>query len=136
MCAKTDRGLPEDIEAYLKILQGSWASPAILLFGSRAGDSPSRWSDYDVLVIAEDLPQEFWERQAVLWKDKPACVDVIGLTPQEVRDIIHRGLILDALLQGKPLAGDASEFKELALAHVREHGLVRTEAGYVHAPTS
>ncbi len=94
--------------------------------------TPTRWSDYDLMVISENLPRDFWERQELLWRGKPAFVDVIGLTPDEVRCKMGRGLVLDALLRGEVLVGDASELQEHARAYVREHGLKRTEIGYVH----
>lgn len=129
---EANRGLPEDIKAYLSSLERSLRIEAIILFGSRAGENPHRRSDYDLLIIADQLAGDLWERQEVLWRDKPGSVDVIGLTPQEVKLMIHRGLILDALLQGKVLQGDISELRDLAHAHIRKEGLVRTAVGYVH----
>lgn len=132
MCAEVDRGLPEDIETYLRHLERSLNPSAIVLFGSRAGGQPGLRSDYDLLVIDEGLSTDFWERQEHLWKEKPASVDVIALTTEEIRHIIHRGLILDALLQGIVLRGDISELASLARAYIKKNDLTRTPVGYVH----
>ncbi|MDI6830368.1 MAG: hypothetical protein QME88_03430 [Actinomycetota bacterium] len=84
------------------------------------------------MVVSESLPRDFWERQELLRRGKPAFVDMIGLTPDEVRCKIGRGLVLDALLRGEVPVGDAAELRELARAYARRHGLKRTEIGYVH----
>ena len=132
MCAQLDRGLPGDIETYLKSLKRTLGSIAVVLFGSRATDSQNLRSDCDLMVIADGLPIDFWERQEFLWRGKPSSVDAIGLTREEVRQMINRGLILDALLQGRVIHGDISELTDLARTYVEKSGLVRTPAGYVH----
>ena len=133
MRAQIDRGLPEDIEAYLKSLRERLDSPSMILFGSMVTGTPGRWSDFDFLLIADGLPADYWERQELLWKDKPPFVDIIGFTPAEVREKMNRGLILDALLLGKVLYGDVSELKGMAARYVEESGLTRSPVGYVRA---
>ncbi len=132
MRTQIDRGMPRDIAEYLKFLKGVLHAPIVLLFGSRARKQSTRLSDYDLFVISENLPEDYWKRQDLLWQEKPVGVDVIGMTPGEVRDLIYRGLLLDALLDGKELVGDASEFRERARTHLEAKGLIRTPAGYVH----
>ena len=126
-----NRSLPEEVEEYIGTLQERIKPQAIVLFGSRSGENPHPQSDYDIMVIAEDLPKDFWERQDSLWEGRPLCVEVIGLTPDEVASKIFRGLILDALLQGVVLRGDISELKGKAEAYLREYRLVRMPVGYV-----
>lgn len=123
--------LPEDVEKYIKMLVKRLNPDAIVLFGSRATERAHIQSDYDILVIARDLPADFWHRQDLLWEGKPFSVDVIAFTPSEIIDKMHRGLILDALLQGVVLFGDVSELKAKAEEHVERYGLKRTDAGYV-----
>ena len=126
--------VPEDVAGYVDRLGERLDPDAVVLFGSRAGAHAHLQSDYDLLVIAEDLPADFWQRQDLLWEGKPHSVDVLGFTPEEVRGGIYRGLILDALLQGTSLYGDPAEFRRLAEEHLRTRGLVRTSAGYVRKP--
>jgi predicted nucleotidyltransferase len=89
-----------------------------------------RTSDYDLLVVAQNLPLDVWERIDVLWRDKPLDVEVIGFRPKEIEEKIHRGLVLDALLLGRVLYGNVSGLQEKARHFVGEKKLVRTEAGY------
>lgn len=126
--------MPADISEYIKALAQRLKAVAIILFGSRATDRAHIQSDYDLLVIVPDLPTDFWSRQDLLWKDKPFSVDAIAFTPSEVAEKIHRGLILDALLQGVVLYGEVDDLKSKAQEHVEHYDLVRTEAGYVRKP--
>lgn len=58
----------------------------IVLFGSRAWGKPTRWSDFDLIIVSGDFEGiNFFERAGKLYKywniDYP--VDFICLTPKE-----------------------------------------------------
>ncbi len=82
---------------------------AVILFGSIAEDKakPFPESDIDLLVIAENLPENPVERRMKLLplKDEDILIEDIWLTPRELEESIEGGLgvILDALTFGKPL---------------------------------
>ncbi len=134
MRTKTDLKLPEDIRSYINKLIKTLNPKAIILFGSRAREEAHLRSDYDILVIAENLPHDFWSRQDLLWQEKPLSVDIIGFTPNEIINNIHRGLILDALLVGVVLFGDISIFRQKAKQHLEKYNLQRTPYGYFIKP--
>ncbi|MCL5292683.1 MAG: nucleotidyltransferase domain-containing protein [Actinobacteria bacterium] len=137
MCGKSEANsnrLPEDVARYVKALVEKLNPVAVVLFGSRATGRAHIQSDYDLLVIAPNLPGDFWVRQDLVWEGKPFSVDVIAFTLSEVIERVLRGFVLDALLQGVVLFGDIGELKARAEEHVERYGLTRTEAGYVRRP--
>lgn len=122
--------LPSVVGEYLERLRVRCAVKAIVLFGSQARGGTDRWSDFDIFVIADDLPSDWWERMELLGCDRPAWVDVVGYTESEVRANLHRSLILDAALEGIVLYGDAAWLRAAALEYIAEHRLVKREWGY------
>lgn len=132
MRRETNFKLPEDIRNYIEQLTEIIHPKAIILFGSMARGEAHVQSDYDLMVIASDLPRDFWERQDLLWFGKPLSVDIIGLTPDEVITHINRGLILDALLEGIVVYGDAANLQLEAERYIQEQNLQRTPNGYFH----
>lgn len=105
----------------------------VLLFGSQARGDAHRTSDYDLFVLADDLPHDYWARQDTLRRDKPLWVDVVGFTVREAQELIHRGLILDALLDGVLLWGDKvllESLQERAQQHLSRYNLRKTPWGY------
>jgi len=130
MCPRNIESLPLHIRKYIDLLIEQLRPKGILLFGSVARGEAHKTSDYDLLVVAEDIPLDFWERTDLLWKEKPLDVEIVGFRPQEIEDTIHRGFILDILLTGKVLYGDLSELQKRAKRFVSEKKLMRTAYGY------
>lgn len=77
---------------------------AVVLFGSRARGEGSADSDWDLLVIAEGLPEKPFERHLFLKGLLPAscgnAVSVLARTPEEFADHIV-SLYLDIALDGQ-----------------------------------
>lgn len=116
------RGLTERLDVRL-----------ILLFGSQARGDTHRTSDYDLFVLADDLPHDYWARQEMLRQDKSPWVDVVAFTVREAQELIHRGLILDALLDGVLVWGEEALLKSLqerARQHLVRYSLRKTPWGY------
>jgi uncharacterized protein len=89
---------------------------AVVLAGSVARGDFNVWSDIDVLVIADGLPARLPDRLALLSADAPSGVQVVGLTPDELRQAAERNnrLVLDAADHGILLAGDGPLSRWLA----------------------
>jgi predicted nucleotidyltransferase len=63
---------------------------AIVLFGSRASGMARKYSDYDLLVIAENLPSDWRKRDnMVLELDRHGISDILLYTEKEIEDAIH-----------------------------------------------
>ena len=72
----------------------------------------------DVLVIADDLPARLPERLALLGADAPGGIQVVGLTPDELRLAARRKnrLVLDAAAHGIVLVGSAQVLADAGVA--------------------
>lgn len=108
---------------------------AIVLFGSRARREADKSSDWDLLLIAEDLPQKPFPRHLhlkqmlpPLWRGKVALV---AKTPEEFESYLS-DLFLDIALDGVILY-DTDDYMAERLGHLRqlieEQGLRREQRG-------
>jgi uncharacterized protein len=100
--------LIERARAYARALSERLPVRAVFLAGSVARGDFNLWSDTDVLVIADDLPARLPDRLALLSGNAPGGIQVVGLTPAELRLAAQRNnrLVLDAAAHGILLAGD------------------------------
>jgi len=63
---------------------------AIVLFGSRASGMARKYSDYDLLVIAENLPSDWRNRDnIVLELDRHGISDILLYNEKEMEDSIN-----------------------------------------------
>jgi predicted nucleotidyltransferase len=100
--------LIERAREYARALSERLPVRAVVLAGSVARGDFNLWSDVDVLVVADDLPARLPDRLALLSADAFGGIQVIGLTPAELRRAAQRSnrLVLDAAAHGILLAGD------------------------------
>lgn len=63
----------------------------VVVFGSVARGDFNKWSDVDVLVVAEDLPDDGRRRLALLQADAPPGLQVVGWTPDELLERRRHG---------------------------------------------
>ncbi|MDO8691180.1 MAG: nucleotidyltransferase domain-containing protein [Dehalococcoidia bacterium] len=79
---------------------------AAVLFGSRARGDAGPDSDWDILVLAEELPAHPWERHKLLKRLIPAAfrgsVSILAKTPDEFEGHLP-ALYLDIALDGRIL---------------------------------
>jgi hypothetical protein len=96
--------------AFVQRLPASVGLRAAVVFGSVARGDFNRWSDVDVLVIAEHLPDALPARLDLL-SDRPAGVQAIAWTPGEwSRQRTRRNPIaLEALEAGVWLDGSPED---------------------------
>ncbi|MEM4281838.1 MAG: nucleotidyltransferase domain-containing protein [Candidatus Caldarchaeum sp.] len=104
------------------------SSLMVILFGSRAKGLETLLSDYDLLVVERDSVEE---APVIQW---PAQIFKYGL--DSVREGIRslNTIILDDLIDGKVLCGDADLFQQLrrqAEETVKMRRIVRRGLGWV-----
>jgi uncharacterized protein len=94
--------------SYAENLQARLPVNVVVLAGSVARGDFNLWSDIDVLVVADGLPDRLPDRLALLGADAPAGLQPVGFTPAELRRAAERAnrLVLDAAEHGIVLAGD------------------------------
>ena len=131
-----DREVPKSaVEALRKVLGEHLV--AVVLFGSRARGDARADSDWDVLVLAEGLPQNPFDRQLffgrLLPSDIPGAITVVAKTPKEF-EVYLPSLYLDIAVDGQILydpSGYAADRLAALRRLIKEAGLYRerTEAG-------
>ncbi len=63
---------------------------AIVLFGSRASGTAKKDSDFDVLIIADDLPQNWRQRDTIILDlDRHGIFDLLLYTGEELENAIN-----------------------------------------------
>ncbi len=133
-----EQEIPQQAVAALQAALGD-CLVAVVLFGSRARGEAHEASDWDLLVIAEGLPERLFDRHLFLKRFlPPSCcgaVSLIAKTPEEFESYLA-SLYLDVALDGQILY-DPREYARQRLASLRQliskAGLYRerTEAGDV-----
>jgi len=119
-------GLPPEIAGVQKAVDGlrqalGQCLLAVVLFGSRARGEGQETSDWDLLVIARDLPAKTLARHLLLKNALPvdwrARVAILGKTPKEFEAALP-SLYLDIALDGI-LLYDPEGYAELRLSRLR-----------------
>ena len=64
---------------------------AVVVFGSTVRGDFNKWSDTDVLVVAENLPDEWRSRTELVMTGAPPGLQALGWTPAELAERRHRG---------------------------------------------
>lgn len=112
---------------------------AAVLFGSQARKESSDKSDWDLLVIAKELPKKLFERHLFLKRLLPpsyrGAISILAKTPEEFESHLP-SLYLDIALDGQVLYdpyGYAAERLAILQRLIKEAGLYResTAAGDV-----
>ena len=99
----------------------------VVLFGSRARGEARIYSDWDLLVVGDEPPP-----------DPPNdLVHLVFLRPGEVEKEIEKfnTLVIDALLEGKPVCGPRrplEHWREAALRRTASY--VKTREGWFRSP--
>lgn len=95
---------------------------AAVVVGSVARGDFNLWSDVDVVVVAEGLPERVPVRGAVLAQEAPGGVQPIGFTPEELKRALRRGnpLAREAVTTGVVLSG--AEFLDECAADAATSG--------------
>ncbi len=63
---------------------------AVVLFGSRASGTAKKDSDFDVLIIADDLPRDWRKRDTIILDlDRHGIFDILLCTGEELENAIN-----------------------------------------------
>jgi len=76
---------------YAEALAAEITLVAVVVFGSYSRGDFNTWSDIDVLVVSDELPDDTRERSDLLWRHQPGGVSAVGWTTGEHRDRRRRG---------------------------------------------
>jgi predicted nucleotidyltransferase len=95
---------------YVRRLSARLDVRAAYVAGSVARGDFNVWSDVDVVVVAEELPERIPDRAALLVADAPPRVQPVGFTPAEFERAREKRnpLVIEALARGVALIGRAS----------------------------
>jgi predicted nucleotidyltransferase len=135
---RIDESIPARAVSALQMALGN-GLVAVVLFGSQARGDPTPASDWDMLVVAEELPNKLFERHRHLKRLLPAdcrgAISALAKTPQEFEAHLP-SLYLDIALDGRILydpRGYAAERLATLRRLLKQSGLYRerTEAGDV-----
>jgi len=123
------------LEQFCRRVEMTFQPGCIILHGSVAQGTDTPASDIDIIVIGNQLPENFFERAFALnrLRDGSAPIEVIGYTPAEwerMMDHLHL-TVLEALHWGRPLHGQALFDRWSAqLAEWKSMGLRREETSW------
>jgi hypothetical protein len=94
--------------AYAELLAQRLPLVAVAVVGSVARGDFNVWSDVDVLVVAEHLPNRAPERMGLLLEDASPGIQPVGFTPAELASALRarNPLALEALDAGVTLIGE------------------------------
>jgi predicted nucleotidyltransferase len=102
---------PKEIAQFCQRVEETFQPVCVILHGSLARGTNTTKSDVDIIVISDDLPQNFLERLYQLNRLRPGAVplEVLGYTLVEWEQMLeHLHLTaLEALHWGVPLIGEA-----------------------------
>ncbi len=132
MSSRADQGVEQELAKFCTEAKDRRAR-AVILFGSRAKGQHTEHSDADVCLIAEDLPEDLFQRRY------PApsgyrFLSVFGFHPGEFLHLLRQGnpFVLEIVHGGKLLYDDSFFGQVLASYQeaIRNYNLQRTENGW------
>ncbi|MCS7135288.1 MAG: nucleotidyltransferase domain-containing protein [Candidatus Aenigmarchaeota archaeon] len=96
---------------------------SIVLFGSHARKTARKTSDVDLLVIVEDLPENFWERDRIaeeiswkFFKEDDIYLEIVLSTKKDIKNAAkHFNPIFLGILTGYKIIYDKNDFFEKIL---------------------
>ncbi|HEX9236386.1 MAG TPA: nucleotidyltransferase domain-containing protein [Actinomycetota bacterium] len=96
---------------YVRHLSTKLPVLAAYVAGSAARGDFNVWSDVDVVIVAEGLPERIPDRMALLASGAPPRVQPVGFTPREFEAAHEKGnpLVVEALSLGIALFGPRRE---------------------------
>lgn len=89
---------------FKKTLRKEFSIELFILFGSRAGNSFSQYSDFDIIVVSKDFAKYPWHRRPIKayleWK-KDYPLEILCYTPEEFNQIKKKSFVIrEAIKKG------------------------------------
>lgn len=127
-----DQEVEGELEKFCAEARGRRAR-AVLLFGSRARGQHTEHSDADVCLIADDLPEDPFQRRYPAPSGYRSLA-VFGFHPGEFLRLLRQGnpFVLEIVHGGKLLYDDGffGQVRESFEEAIRSYNLQRTESGW------
>jgi predicted nucleotidyltransferase len=76
----------DTVATWAEDLAARWAVSAVVVFGSTVRGDFNKWSDVDVLVVADELPADWRSRMELLMSGAPPGLQALGWTPSELAE--------------------------------------------------
>ena len=122
----------EEIEKFCSATRGKGVR-AIILFGSRAKGDYTENSDVDLCLIADDLPQDLFQRR-YLAPPGYSLLSVFGFYPHEFLAMLESANLftLDIISYGRVLYSDGffEKIQKACYEVVKKYGLEKEERGW------
>ena len=129
-------GMPwgSDLVAYLVQLLALIKPICVLLFGSAARGDWDAYSDVDVLVVSDDLPEDFFEAQRIVYEPRRGRVQPYGYTSRRVEEMVKEdnSFLRNVLADAIPLIGEGYYSK--LKAFLQESSRIGGVSKEPHAP--
>jgi len=92
-----------EILEYCKRVDKRFKLKEAIFFGSRSRGDDYPSSDIDILLISDDFPDDWFERQAQLYFLKAKKIEPIGYTTREIKEMKENGnqFIKQVMREGK-----------------------------------
>ena len=90
MGGETDTIIERIIE-YCRRVDREFRLKRVVLFGSRSRGDFYPHSDIDLLLVSDEFPDDWFERQAKLYFLKLKQIEPVGYTTTEIRRMIEKG---------------------------------------------
>jgi hypothetical protein len=130
---ETDREVEQELERFCSEARTRGAR-LVVLFGSRAKNRHTEESDADVCLVAEDLPEDIFQRRYPC-PSGYRFLSVFGFHPDEFLRMLAEGnpFLLDILFEGKVLHDDgfSREARRVYNEALKRFRLCRKEDGWV-----
>lgn len=97
-----------DLSRYLNELSAIIKPKCIVLFGSTARGDWDAYSDIDILIVSDDLPDDFFKSLTILYKPRRGRVQPFGYNTAKVEKMIVNGnsFVINALRNAIPIMGE------------------------------
>ena len=107
MATRADPRLSEFMDEHLPVIVDRFDPTLVLAFGSRVGGEPHRYSDLDLIIVAESFRETRWLDRPVAVLEAigaPFGMDLLCYTPDEFeRKAEEIGIVRTAMETGREL---------------------------------
>ncbi len=98
----------KDLSRYLHELSAIIKPKCVVLFGSTTRGDWDAYSDIDVLIVSDDLPDNFFKSLTILYKPRRGRVQPFGYNTAKIKKMIvnENSFIINAIKGAIPIIGE------------------------------